>query len=153
MPRTVVPRQPARAPGPQPSARETAQEPSVVGDSLPEKLVKYVPAETLAFFVPLAAAIGTENRAVLIAVVVIAAVGTVGYLWWAARALPPEQRPLVHFYVLAVIAFACWAIATAPNLAQLLGIDTLIAGVILACAVFLIPLADNILSALIQGHA
>jgi hypothetical protein len=117
------------------------------GDTLPEKLVKYVPAETLAFFVPVAAGIGTERNALLIAVVVIGAIGTLAYLWWNGQSLPVKQRPLPHFFVLALIAYFCWAIATAPNVALLLGIDALIAGVILASAVFLIPVADSVLSA------
>ena len=145
MARTVVPTQPALVP-PDGALEAAAEQPAVAGDGLPEKLVKYVPAETLAFFVPLAAAAGTERQGFLIALLVVGVIGTVAYLWYAARALPDGQRPLIHFYVLAPIAFLCWSIATAPNVADLIGIDSLIAAAILTGAVFLIPITDSILT-------
>ena len=145
MARTVVPTQPAVLP-PEGALESVAEQPAVAGDGLPEKLVKYVPAETLAFFVPLAAAAGTDREGFLIALLVIGVIGTVAYLWYAARALPAGQRPLIHFYVLAPLAFLCWAIATAPNVAELIGIDSLIAAAILTGAVFLIPITDSILT-------
>jgi hypothetical protein len=74
MPRTVVPPQPAAAGGAAGGAE----------DGLPEKLVKYVPAETLAFFVPVCAAVGTGHKGWLIAIIVVAAIGTLAYLWQAA---------------------------------------------------------------------
>jgi hypothetical protein len=130
-----------------------AEQPAVAGDGLPEKLVKYVPAETLAFFVPLAAAAGTDREGFLIALLVIGIIGTVAYLWYAARALPAGQRPLIHFYVLAPLAFLCWAIATAPNVAELIGIDSLIAATILTGAVFLIPITDSIVTWLLTKRS
>lgn len=153
MARTVIPPQVAAAAQPRGLDAEPAGELPVVGDSIPEKLIKYVPAETLAFFVPFAAAIGSERQGLLIAVVVIAAIGNVGYLWWSGHTLAKEQQPLPHFFVLATIAFVCWAIATAPNVAALLGIDALVAAVILGAAVFLIPLADQILSTQLRKPA
>ena len=140
MTRTVVP--------PSSSRRRRGQgaEP---GDGLPEKLVKYVPAETLAFFVPTAAALGTDHDGALIAAILIGAAGTVGYLWLAARGEPPAKRPLPHFYALSVIAFACWALGTGPSVMQLVGVDPTVAGVILGFGVFVIPLVDGILSELL----
>jgi hypothetical protein len=130
-----------------------AEELPVVGDGLPERLVKYVPAETLAFFVPFAAAIEPDRYVLLIAVVVVAALGNIGYLWWNGHNLPREQRPLPHFFVMATIAFLCWAIATAPNVSAMLGIDALIAAVILGSAVFLVPLADQVITTLLAGES
>lgn len=147
MARTVIPPQVAVEAQPMGFDEEPRRELPVVGDSLPEKLVKYVPAETLAFFIPFAAAIGSERQGLLIAVVAIAAIGNLGYLWWNGRNLPPERQPLPHFFLLATIAFLCWAVATAPSVASLLGIDALVAAVILGGAVFLIPLADQFLNA------
>ena len=152
MARTVVPTQPAVLP-PEGALESVAEQPAVAGDGLPEKLVKYVPAETLAFFVPLAAAAGTDREGFLIALLVIGVIGTVAYLWYAARALPAGQRPLIHFYVLAPLAFLCWAIATAPNVADLIGIDSLIAAAILTGAVFLIPITDSIVTWLLTKRA
>jgi hypothetical protein len=121
------------------------------GDALPEKLVKYVPAETLAFFVPVAAALGTSRDGWLVAAIVVAALGTVGYLWQNAQQLKPTQRPLGHFYVLAVVAFCAWAVGTSGSVADLLGADDIVGSVLLGFAVFLIPLADGVLNTL-QGR-
>jgi len=51
------------------------------GDNLPEKLVKYVPAEALAFFVPAAAGLGSDRKIWLIVIFVVGLAGTIGYLW------------------------------------------------------------------------
>ena len=132
MTRTVVPPPPGESEG---------------GDDFPTALVKYVPAETLAFFVPAAAGIGRDRSALLILVVVVGAIGTLGYLWLRAQAEPDKnKRPLLHFYVLAVIAFLVWAIGTAPSVAQLAHLDEVAAGVVLGTGVFLIPLADRLLT-------
>jgi hypothetical protein len=104
MPRTVVPPVRWRGPGGPGSAG---------GDGFPERLVKYVPAETLAFFVPLAAVLDPGHRLWLITVLVVGAVGTVGYLWLAGQQAGPDERPLPHFYALSCVAFLCWAVGTA----------------------------------------
>jgi hypothetical protein len=118
------------------------------GDSFPEKLVKYVPAETLAFFVPAAAAVGPSRTVLLVVTLVVAATGTVGYLWSSARSLPPAEKPLPHFYILAVVAFLCWALATTPNVAALARADQTTAAIVISAAVFLIPLCDTLLGAI-----
>ena len=135
MPRTVVPPVSLRG------------KKAVGGDQLPEKLVKYVPAETLAFFVPAAAALGTGRRGLLIVVVVAGLAGTVGYLWWQGQRAK-GKRPLPHFYVLAGLAFLCWAVGTCPNVATTIGLDQVEAGVVLGVAVFLIPLTDGVFTRL-----
>ena len=140
MPRTVVP--------PRPAAKRAVGEPGA--DQLPEKLVKYIPGETLAFFVPMAAALGEDRKAWLAAVLFVAALGTVGYLWNAASSAQANERPLPHFYVLAVVAFAGWAIGTSPNVANLISVDDVVAGVILALTVFLVPLADGVLNRVLK---
>jgi hypothetical protein len=136
MPRTVVP--PVRLRG---AARETAG-----GDGLPERLVKYVPAETLAFFVPLAPIVGPDRDALLVVVVVAALIGTVGYLWLNGSRLEPDERPRPHFYALAGLAFLAWALGISTLVQDLVGVDEIAAAVVLAVAVFLIPLIDGVLS-------
>ncbi|GAA1646917.1 hypothetical protein ACFQY4_16315 [Catellatospora bangladeshensis] len=136
MPRTVVP--PVRF-------RSSGANSGVGGDGLPERLVKYVPAETLAFFVPLAAVIGPDRRPLLIALLCVGLAGTVGYLWLAGQKTAADERPLPHFYALAAVAYLCWALATSPHAAALLGLDQVEAGVVLTLAVFLVPLADELL--------
>lgn len=137
MPRAVVP------PNPRSAARRSDSPPS---DGLPEKLVKYVPAETLAFFVPTSAVLGSDHDAVLAAAIAIGAVGTAGYLWLAARNESPDRRPRRHFYPLAVVAFLCWALGTSANVMDMVGIDATASGAILGFAIFLVPLADGLLN-------
>lgn len=139
MPRTIVP--------PQRAAKQAGQ--PATGDTLPEKLVKYIPGETLAFTVPVAAALGSDHEVWLIAMLIVAALGTPAYLWNSATSLPADQRPLTHFYVLATVAFGCWAIGTCPSVANLISVDDVVAGVILAAAVFLVPLLDGVLTNLL----
>ena len=67
MPRTVVP-----------PTRMRGRDSSAGGDSLPERLVKYVPAETLAFFVPVAALLGDDHRPWLIVALIVGVIGTAG---------------------------------------------------------------------------
>lgn len=139
MPRTVVPslKDPATARGP------------LGGDDPATKLVKYVPAETLAFFIPAAAVIGADQTALLVLALAAGAVGTFGYLWLQAqRESDPAKRPLTHYYPLAVVAFGIWAIATSSNVASMLGLDGVAAGILLMVGVFLIPLADGVLTTL-----
>ena len=123
MPRTIVPPPLAPAAG-GPGGRIRLDG----GDDLSTKLVKYVPAETLAFFVPAAGRLGTSRSALLFAAVAAGAIGTVGWLWYKGSSLPAEKRPLPHYYVLSVIAFLIWALVTAPNLAVLVHLDTVVTG-------------------------
>jgi predicted membrane channel-forming protein YqfA (hemolysin III family) len=117
------------------------------GDSFPERLVKYVPAETLAFFVPVAALLGGDHQAWLIVALVVGVFGTFGYL---LQMTPKEadDRPRPHYYVLACLAFLSWAIGTTPAVADLIHLDQTGAAFVLAVAVFLIPLADALLNRL-----
>ena len=123
MPRTVVPPVRFRSTRSTRSPRSTRGAEPAGGDSLPERLVKYVPAETLAFFVPIAAVLDDGNRRPwLITVLVVGVIGTAGYLWLAARKAGDDERPLPHFYVLACVAFVCWAIGTSAGVADLIGL-------------------------------
>jgi hypothetical protein len=139
MPRTVVPPVQYRGPRSRP----------VGGDGLPERLVKYVPAETLAFFIPIAAGIGSHRNGLLVGVLAAGLVGTIGYLWLAAQRSSADRRPLPHFYLLAGLAFLCWAVGTSTNVSVLVRMDQTEAGTILGLAVFLIPLLDEVLNRLL----
>lgn len=146
MTRTVVPPRALRG-------RPAELGPARAADSLPDRIVKYVPAETLAFFVPVAAAIGSRRPALLAAVVVAGLIGTVGYLWLAGQRAAPDQRPLPHFFVLAGLAYLCWAVGTNGNVAALMGLDQLGGAVLLGMAVFLIPMLDEVLVRLLPRKA
>ena len=140
MPRTVVPPVVVRG-----------ERVSGTGDGLPERLVKYVPAETLAFFVPISASLDGERTRLLVLVLVAGVLGTVGYLWLGARRLKPEKRPLVAFYPLAALAFLTWALGTSPAVAEMVRVDHTTAAVVFGIAVLLIPLADEVLTRLVRG--
>ena len=137
MPRTVVPSPTIRGKG--------GTDP---GDGFPEKLAKYVPAETLAFFVPTSAALGDGRSTALVVVTCVALAGSVGYLFVSARKLGEDERPTVYFYVLAGLAFLGWCLGTSANVADLVGIDNVLAGVILAVTIFAIPLLDEFIASL-----
>lgn len=126
-----------------PKPRERSGE--VVGDALPVKLVKYVPAEVLAFFIPLAAVVGDDRKGLLWLVTAVAVIGAPLYLAATAKRLPPEQRPARYFYLLAVLATVAWLFGTSAPAADLIGLDEVAAAVVLALAVFIIPVVDGLL--------
>lgn len=140
MPRTVVPRQAAA------SAAATSAGGAAEGDGLPEKLIKYVPAEALAFFVPVAAAIGTGKESALIAAIIVAAVGSPLYLWVAASKATAAEKPKLHFYILAEAALVCWMLGTSGSVQALVGVSATVGGVVLAGAAFLVPVIDEALT-------
>jgi hypothetical protein len=86
-----------------------------------------------------------HRRTLLAAVVVAGLAGTVGYLWLAAQRVDPQERPRPHFYVLAGLAFLCWALGTNAAVSALIHVDQQTGAVALGLAVFLIPMLDEIL--------
>src|SRR5688572_12273335 len=48
-------------------------------DGYREKLVKYVPAEVIAFFVPITAALGTDDEGLVIACLIAGAIGALAF--------------------------------------------------------------------------
>ncbi|WP_117213184.1 hypothetical protein [Allorhizocola rhizosphaerae] len=127
-----------------PARFRNAQEEAIGGDQFSVRLAKYVPAETLAFFVPVAAALGAEHNKMLVAALVVGLVGTVLYLWLAAQRAEPDERPLPHFYFLAAAAYLCWTVGTSPNVAALIQLNATVGGVVLTGAVFLVPMLDEV---------
>lgn len=143
MPRYVV-YQPAP---PAPAVADQVKEPTA--DDYASKLVKYIPAEVTAFFV-VGAAIGHTNQTWLIVAVVLGIIGTPAYL--VVQSVNADPKPLLHFYVLAAIAFIPWALAVSPDLASLLGVPALAASFLLATGIFVIPLADDLMTAAAKGQ-
>jgi hypothetical protein len=133
---------PPAAPTPSPSKTGAPADPSL-SDDYTNKLVKYVPAEVLAFFAPTAAAV-TNRHGLLIAATVIGFLATPVYLWLMAQRLRPEQKPLPHFYPLSAIAFLAWALGTS-SIGSLIGLDSVETAFTLGSSVFLIPLVDGVL--------
>ncbi len=128
--------------------REHEERPVVFGpggaktaDGYVDKLIKYVPAEVVAFFAP-AAALAGGNHALLVAALAAGVVGTPGYLWYQSRHLPPSRKPLPHFFVVATVAFVAWAVATSREMATVLHLTSTAVAFILAVTVLFIPLLD-----------
>jgi hypothetical protein len=123
-------------------------------DDYRERILKYIPGETLAFFVPAsAAAAAADARAHLLALV-IGIVGNVLYLRWTARRLPKGKRVLPHYYWLSTWAFLIWAFTTSAPLVDslpsglLFGIPNSVSvGIVLLATVFLTPVVDDELAA------
>jgi hypothetical protein len=112
-------------------------------DDYEEKLVKFVPAEVLSGFLVLTTAAG-DYRALIIGAFVAGLIATPAYLFLASRGQPSQtKRP--HSYVLAIVAFAAWAIGTNADVANLFTIDQRVGYWILAATVFLIPAIDGVL--------
>ena len=116
-------------------------------DGYIDKLVKYVPAEVVAVFAPLSAALA-GRQGLLIVLSIICLLATPGYLFLTAQNKPPDLQPLPHYYVLACIAFAAWALGVSSGLDALFKIDSVVVGLILGASVLLIPLADGLLAKL-----
>jgi uncharacterized membrane-anchored protein len=136
MPRTVVPYQSAGAPA---GGEE---------DGLPEKLVKYVPAEILAFFVPVTASAGSGDEGGLIAAVAVAVVASPLYLWVHGQKAAAGERPAMHFYFLAELALVCWLLGTSASVQSLFTINASVAAIILGAGALLIPVVDEAITLL-----
>jgi hypothetical protein len=116
-------------------------------DGFPEKLAKYVPAEVLAFYVPIVAIAGVkDDKQTLFVVTAVAALGVVIYLGTAARQVVADRRPPIWFYALAVVAFLGWAIGTIPQLGPELGLSTVLSSVVLPIVIFAVPGIDYFLT-------
>ena len=111
-------------------------------DSYSERLVKFVPAEVLAFYILVATQFGSR-QGLLIASLVIGTAATPLYLWIRNGALPPEQQARPHYFLLATLAFLAWAIGASPRTGELLGLGEDVSAYVLLAAAFLIPLADQ----------
>jgi|GEM_PF-3795796 hypothetical protein len=121
--------------GPEPIAGP--EEPEAKPDDYPTKLVKYVPAETVAF-VAFASAVALSTLLSWL-VVAIALVGSVLYI--ATRGRQPWYS---HF--LTLLAAILWIIGTTRYGEELLGLSYASSRILLAMGVFLIPAIDELLT-------
>lgn len=140
-------------------------------DRYAAKLVKYIPAEVLAAFIPLVAlaakASSGPDSAWVWTTIGIGAVAVVGYhRWqstdvlkenlraahapgsdefWDERRLTRElekRQPHSYFYLLAVVAFAAWALVTALPVREAVGVSSAQAEYIVGAVTFVLPLVD-----------
>jgi hypothetical protein len=144
--RTIVYERPRRPEGGLEAVESTKDEPT---DGYAAQLLKYVPAEILAFFIPAAAA-AKGNSKLSWVVFVAGLAATVGYLRFHAEPLPAEQRPPLHFYALAAAAFVFWAMGSSDTVRALFQVSDTTTEVLLGIAVLLLPLADWLLGKLFR---
>jgi hypothetical protein len=117
----------------------------VPADNYGERLLKYVPAEVLAFFLAAAGKWGSDNTFLIVALVVAVVLTPVvlyatspsGLRWYA--------------FVLAIIAFGVWAIGTSTDTDRLLGISSDQAPFVLTVGAFVIPTVDKALGRALHG--
>jgi hypothetical protein len=113
------------------------------GDSFKEKLLKYVPAEAVAFYVPAYAIAKDHGTAWCWTILIIGLVGTILYLLGTADSAKPAHW---YFYVLSGVAFLVWAVTTSSVEADLFKLEEWIAEILILIAVFLIPIIDNVVT-------
>jgi len=140
MPRTIVyPRAAKRAA----AAGGSASAP----DELSEKLLKYIPGEVIAFYVPIYALVPKEPAWGRWLILALAALGGLGYLIARADKTAP---PRFYFYVLAVVAFLAWALGTSTVGTDLWALPDWVNRVAIPAAVFLVPMVDEVLTRLLE---
>jgi hypothetical protein len=111
-------------------------------DDYGERLIKYVPAEVLAFYITASAFAGNDVTMLWVAFGV-GSLGTFGYALLRSPKKKIEANPRGVGFFLAVLAFACWAVGTTPEFAKLLELQPKAGGFILLCGAFLVPLVDS----------
>lgn len=125
-----------------PRVRGNAPLPEAAADQYADKLVKYVPAEVLAFYLPAFALF--EADAGRWAVAILGALGTV---LWTLVAAKRNKTPLPWFYpTLALLAYAAWAIGVSALGTDVLGFSKEVATLIVLVAILAIPAVDELLS-------
>ena len=121
-------------------------------DGYAERLVKYIPGETIAFFLPFAS-ITAITDGQLIAALVVAEILTL--LWTINRneKLPSDMhRPKLLVILWSLIAFPAWALGTSAEVQSLLDWPALTCTLILAGTAALVPLVDDRLTKLILSR-
>ena len=152
MPRTVVYPSPATQKIPADPAVEAVTSPTTETskeDGFGDKLVKYIPAEVIAFYVSGYILAGQLGKAAQWVVLAACLLGTAAYLFVRADKVNP---PRWYFYVLAIISFLAWAVGTSTAGADLFMWPTnkaeIMGKFIVTAAVFLVPLTDELLTKL-----
>ena len=126
-----------------PKARVELQSDAALPDGYLDRMAKYVPAEVLAFFLPLVTFIGKDDTWLWV-VLGVGAVGTVLYLLMAS--VKQSEFPLPHFFVLSLAAFFVWAFGASGVIRDLIDVNEKGATVVLGCFVFLVPAVDYLLA-------
>jgi len=135
------------APPPAAAAAPAAPSPSApaAADTIPTKLVKYVPVEVVTVFAAGFAAFNPTGDWIWFGLAAGALVNILYLFTTAASSAKTTPRPPVYFYVLSAGAFVVWAIATITSLQTAMHLSTDKAAYILVAGAFGVPLLDSFL--------
>ena len=123
-------------------------------DDYASKLLKYIPAEVIAFYAP-AYALTIDNKIAWLQILFlfVGAGGTVGYLFVRHKRENPVEIKPFYFFALGLISFLIWAVGTSSVLQDVLlllnpkfVVPELASKAILSTGVFVIPLLDELLT-------
>jgi hypothetical protein len=114
--------------------------PGIQPDAYKDKLLKYVPAETVAVFLPAYALARTQGTTAAVVTTLVALLGSLGYLRLRAS---PTAPPRWFFYALSGVAFLGWALGTSSLGRDVLGWSDALSSLVVLGTVFLVPLADE----------
>jgi len=128
-------------PAPMPDRRIAFTAAGAPADTYASKLVKYVPAEVIAFYVPAYALMG-KTAAGAAATLAVGAIATFAYLEWQARR--EDQKQPWSFYALAVLAFLGWALGISTVGTLLFGLTIEVSAFIMMVLVLAIPAVDGL---------
>ncbi len=116
-------------------------------DNYGDKLVKYIPAEVIAFFLPAYTLAAKLQNLWWVGwlILVLSTLALIGYLLLRSDQNNP---PHWYFYILSVGAFLAWAVGTSSAGVDLFHLDQseITGKLIVMGAVFLIPLVDELLT-------
>jgi hypothetical protein len=127
-------------------ARTTKPPEPVVPDNVLARIIKYIPGETLSIILP-ATLIGGLSKPWVTAIALVGAAGTPLWLWHRARREVSRtgQLPPPRFYVVAVLAYAAWILASSSPVRTVVGMRQTTAAAVVFLAAYLLPLIDNAL--------
>ncbi len=112
-------------------------------DGYLQTLVKYVPVEVTAAFVLLSILASHVSRWAVLGVAALCLVATPLQVWIRDRQQDASSRTRPFFYLLAFIAFPCWALLVSQPLRELLGVKPAWAELAVGVSAFAIPLIDK----------
>ena len=118
-------------------------QPASPPDRYGDKLVKYIPAEVIGFYVSVYALVQQKGIWAQVLILVVCLFGTIGYLLMRAD---PAHPPRMYFYVLAVVAFLAWALGTSTLGQDTVNLPDYISKLAVLSAVFLVPMIDELLT-------
>lgn len=107
-------------------------------DSYLSKLVKYVPVEGLAPFIPIATLAGSGLKLWVTFVAALA----LGILLIAVQAKQGNENPRGWFYPFVIIAFCAWSVGASEEFRDLLNVSSSTGAWFLALTAAVLPAAD-----------